>query len=87
MQMGKGNKKSSRLLPSDTEHILGILVSLFTNLASDSAPRIRLLAKFVEGSYEKVDRLLELREDVEGKLGAVEGQIFEERKVRSRSSD
>jgi beta-catenin-like protein 1 len=85
--MGKGTKKSSRLLPSDTEHILGILVSLFTNLASDSAPRIRLLAKFVEGSYEKVDRLLELREDVEGKLGAVEGQIFEERKVRSRSSD
>ncbi|KAL7413013.1 DUF1716-domain-containing protein [Mrakia frigida] len=78
--MGKGSKKTK---PSseDTEHILGLLVSLFTNLASETAPRIRLLAKFVEGSYEKVDRLVELREEAEGRLMGIERAIDEEKKT------
>ncbi|EGG04537.1 uncharacterized protein MELLADRAFT_49123 [Melampsora larici-populina 98AG31] len=65
--MGKKNSnKISRF--EDDEHILGILVSLFFNLESDSASRLRLLAKFVEDGYEKVDRLLEIRESVEVRL-------------------
>ena len=56
-------------------------MSLFTNLASDTPPRIRLIAKFVEGDYEKVDRLLEMREAAEGRLRIVDRDIHQERKV------
>lgn len=62
--------------------MLGILVSLFTNLASESQSRLRLLAKFIEGEYEKVDRLLELREEAEGRLTVVEREIEQEKQVR-----
>ena len=61
------------------EHLLGILVSLFTNLASDSKPRIRLIVKFIENSYEKVERLLEMREAAEGRLKAAELEIAREK--------
>jgi hypothetical protein len=81
-------KKSSRGATSaaeDEEHILGVLVSLFSNLDSDSAPRIRLLAKFVEDEYEKVDRLLELREAAEARVKGREGELAAERRVSSPS--
>lgn len=67
-------------------HIMGILVSLFTNLASDTAPRIRLIAKFVEENYEKVDRLLELRETAQSRIRAADLQIAQERKVGSNTA-
>lgn len=83
-----GKKNKSRLGPAaatsaieDEEHMLGILTSLFTNLASDSPERIRVIAKFVEGGYEKVERLLEVREAAEGRLGSVIKEIEHERKV------
>ena len=43
------------------QHLLAILASLLTCLPSDSAQRIRLLAKFAESAYAKTDRLLQLR--------------------------
>lgn len=49
--------------------------SLFSNLASDSVPRIRLLSKFADSEYEKVDRLLELREHAVVRLKATEKEI------------
>lgn len=61
--------------------MLGIMVSLLNNLASDSAPRIRLLSKFVEDEYSKVDRLLELRENNEGRVTVAERGIEAEKKV------
>lgn len=61
--------------------MLGILVSLFTNLSSDSPPRIRLIAKFVEVDYEKVDRLLELRGAAVAKLKTTDHRIVAQRKV------
>jgi beta-catenin-like protein 1 len=64
---------------------LGILVSLFTNLASDTPPRIRLIAKFVEGEYEKVERLLEMREAAETRLRVVDRDIHQERRVSGLS--
>jgi beta-catenin-like protein 1 len=78
-------KKSHRATSAaeDEEHILGVLVSLFSNLESDSAPRIRLLAKFVEDDYEKVDRLLELREAAESRVKSREGELSAERRVRT----
>lgn len=84
---GDGKKKKLGATSSfeDEEHLLGILVSLFTNLESDTPPRIRLLAKFVENEYEKVERLLEMREAAEGKLRSVNRDIATERKVRFMS--
>jgi beta-catenin-like protein 1 len=82
--MGKKSKISvlESIPESETEeHLLGILVSLFSNLASDTAPRIRLLAKFVEGNYEKVDRLIELRDAAEARLVPVERDIARERQI------
>jgi len=82
---GEGKKKKLGATSSfeDEEHLLGILVSLFTNLESDTPPRIRLLAKFVENEYEKVERLLEMREAAEGKLRSVDRDIASERQVRT----
>ncbi|GAA5882380.1 hypothetical protein JCM16303_004097 [Sporobolomyces ruberrimus] len=72
--MGKGNgkKKSSstntQLSSETTEHLVSILSSLFTSLPSDSQPRLRLLTKFIESSYSKLDRLSELREELETRI-------------------
>ncbi|GFZ44825.1 hypothetical protein JCM24511_02551 [Saitozyma sp. JCM 24511] len=84
--MGKGGEGKRKKLGAtssfeDEEHLLGILVSLFTNLASDTPARIRLIAKFIEADYEKVDRLLEMREVAETKLRAVNREIAAERRV------
>lgn len=74
-------KKAAGLTFEDDEHILSILASLFTNLASDTPPRIRLIAKFVENEYEKVERLLELRDAAVDRGRAVEREIAQERRV------
>jgi len=73
-----GNPASA--ISDETGHILGVLSSLFTNLPSESAARTRLLAKFVEGAYEKVDRLLDVRESAGARLRAVDGEIRVEKK-------
>ena len=41
---------------------------------------MRLLAKFVENTYEKVDRLLDLREGAIARLAVVDREIADERK-------
>jgi beta-catenin-like protein 1 len=56
--------------------------SLFSNIASDSTSRIRLLTKFVEGNYEKVDKLLEIRDSAKARLASTEAEIEKEKKVR-----
>lgn len=72
--MGRGDEKKKKkggaggTTHEDVEHILAIVASLFTSLPSDSPPRMRLLAKFVESDYEKVDRLLEIRQDLEARI-------------------
>ncbi|QRV72660.1 beta-catenin-like protein 1 [Ceratobasidium sp. AG-Ba] len=82
--MGKSSKKSktSAAMPAseDTSHILGVISSLFANLESDSPPRIRVLAKFVEAEYEKIDRLIELREQAETRLKITDREIAAEKK-------
>ncbi|KAH8118573.1 DUF1716-domain-containing protein [Phellopilus nigrolimitatus] len=81
--MGKSSKKGKNASPAisdSTVHILGAFSSLFSNLPSDSRPRMRLLAKFVENNYEKVDRLLDLREGAALRLAAIDKEIAEERK-------
>ncbi|KAL9931925.1 hypothetical protein V8E36_009240 [Tilletia maclaganii] len=79
--MGKGfAKKSDAPTLTDEEHILGILISLFNNLASDSPLRTRVLAKFVEIDYEKVDRLLEMRESAQSRLSSAQTTIEREKR-------
>ena len=81
--MGKASKKGKApsAVSDDVGHMLGIISSLFTNLPSDSMPRMRLLAKFVESDYEKVDRLLDIRENAESRLKVIEKEIDQEKKV------
>jgi len=43
---------------------------------------MRLLTKFVETNYEKVDRLLDVRESVRVRLRTAEKMIEEEKHVR-----
>ncbi|KAL9122794.1 MAG: hypothetical protein Q9187_000656 [Circinaria calcarea] len=62
-----------------SEHILGIFASMLRLLPGDSAPRIRLLGKFVEKDYEKVNRIVKLRREYASKLAAVDRSIKEER--------
>jgi beta-catenin-like protein 1 len=82
-QAAKKQKSSSSLPASqDTAHILGVISSLFSNIASDSPSRIRLLAKFVESNYEKVDKLLEIRDQAKTRLKATETEIATETEVR-----
>lgn len=71
--MSKGVKKHHKTVESngisaaaaaseEEEHVVGILVSLLNNLpaSEDNPARLRLLAKFVENDYEKVNRLMEI---------------------------
>ena len=84
--MGRVSKKNKGTDPSvsaseETSHTLSIVSSLFTNLPSESPARIRLLAKFVENNYEKIDKLLEIRESAQRRLEDTEADIEREKKV------
>ena len=61
--------------------MLGVMASLLSNIASDSTSRIRFLAKFVEGGYEKADKLLEIRDNAHTRLKATDAAIETEKKV------
>ncbi|TXT10678.1 hypothetical protein VHUM_02183 [Vanrija humicola] len=88
--MGKTGDKKGRSRGGtfeEDEHLLDIISSLFTNLSSDTPSRLRLIAKFVEKDYEKIDRLLELRRDADGRLKTIDRQISEQRKVHGEDID
>jgi len=79
----QAQKKNLSAPPSeDLSHILGIISSLLTNLPSDSPERIRLLAKFVENNYEKVDKLLDIRDSAHTRLKVTNREIEMDKKVR-----
>ncbi|EWC43646.1 hypothetical protein DRE_01533 [Drechslerella stenobrocha 248] len=61
------------------EHLLGIFASLLRGLPADSAPRIRTLAKFVEKDYEKLAKIMALREDYSRRISAVDKEIAAEK--------
>ncbi|CAG8537622.1 13610_t:CDS:10 [Ambispora leptoticha] len=89
--MRKGLKKFKKMYKSfseteEEEHILGIIVSLIKNLPVDSDHRLRLVQKFTENDYEKVDRLLELRENYEIRVSIIDQEI-EEKKQELEGED
>lgn len=76
--MGNSNKKQkSGETPAseDTSHTLSIMASLFSNIPSDSTERMRLLTKFVENNYEKVDKLLDIRDSAKARLQSTDTEI------------
>lgn len=62
-----------------TEHLLGIFSSMLRSLPANEAPRIRLLAKFVEKNYQAPDRLIQLRHDYTSKVATVNTEVKAER--------
>ncbi|KAF9453073.1 DUF1716-domain-containing protein [Macrolepiota fuliginosa MF-IS2] len=79
--MGKAQKKKNTTAPpEDLSHILGIISSLLSNLPSDTPERIRLLTKFVENNYEKVDKLLEIRDSAHTRLEVTNREIEADKK-------
>lgn len=75
----KQKAKDAQPASEETSHVLGIISSLFTHIASESVERIRLLTKFVEKNYEKVDKLLDIRDAAKSRLKATEKQIDTEK--------
>lgn len=79
--MGKTAAKRRRAAVqthTEMEHILSIVASLWTGLESDSPERLRLLTKFVEREYEKVDRLVEVRAELGARMEKAEEEAEEE---------
>ncbi len=62
-----------------TEHLLGIFSSMLRSLPANEAPRIRLLAKFVEKNYQVPERLIQIRRDYASKVVQVDKEIKAER--------
>ncbi|KAG9006053.1 hypothetical protein FRB94_001034 [Tulasnella sp. JGI-2019a] len=89
--MGKVKKDKSTLTTTsageDASHVLGIISSLFSNIPSDSTARVRLLTKFVESEYEKVDKLLEIREGAEARLVVTNKEIASEKQDMTRDGE
>ena len=63
----------------NTEHLLGMLASMLRSLPANEAPRIRLLAKFVEKDYQACDRLIKLRREYASKVAVIDREIKQER--------
>lgn len=72
----------------NTEHLLGIFASMLRLLPANEAPRIRLLAKFVEKDYQACDRLVKLRREYASKVAAIDREIKQERaRLSTEESD
>ena len=83
-------KQTSKLsaylnLFGDFVHNMSVPSSPQLPAPDDTPPRVRLLAKFVENSYEKPEKLLEIRDSARARLKATEKDIEDEKKVHSTS--
>lgn len=79
--------KKGRVDWESVEHIIGILAGLLRYTPANSASRIRTLAKFVEKEYEKIGRLIELRNEYKGRVEKVYIEISTERERRKGDVD
>eukprot|EP00457_Paulinella_chromatophora_P005290 gb/GEZN01005306.1/.p1 GENE.gb/GEZN01005306.1/~~gb/GEZN01005306.1/.p1 ORF type:complete len:579 (+),score=130.81 gb/GEZN01005306.1/:33-1769(+) len=82
--MGKG-KKSSKTIAQTQEHVVSMLAQLFINLSD--VRYLRLLKKFQENEYEKVERLIELYEEWYKKIEEVENKVVRRAKREGRMND
>ncbi|KAI8074278.1 Catenin-beta-like protein [Gilbertella persicaria] len=85
--MGKGNRKLKKSHSTafneseDEEHITCIILSLLRSTHQQDVQRMRVLLKFTENDYEKVDRLLEMKQQYEQKDNTVKQETIEEEDV------
>lgn len=70
-----------------TEHLVGIFSWMLRLLPGNSAERIRLLAKFVEKDYEKLDKLVKLRIDFAARLRLIDQQLDKEKQKYAEDAD
>ncbi|KAF9168380.1 hypothetical protein DFQ26_009003 [Actinomortierella ambigua] len=66
----------------DEEHVIGVLASLMRNLPPESGHRLRLVNKFFEDDYAKLERLLDVREGYEARVEAIDEQIAKDNEER-----
>lgn len=59
------------------EHITCIILSLLRNLRQEDVQRMRVILKFTEDDYEKVDRLIEMKDQYEKKDNQVKQELAE----------
>ncbi|KAF9305331.1 hypothetical protein BGZ74_010549 [Mortierella antarctica] len=72
---------------AEEEHIIGILASLVRNLPLESGHRLRVVRKFVEDDYAKLERLLDLREGYEARVQAQDEKIARENEEQELDED
>ncbi|KAF9320575.1 hypothetical protein BG006_002754 [Podila minutissima] len=72
---------------AEEEHIIGILASLVRNLPLESGHRLRVVRKFVEDDYAKLQRLLDLREGYEARVQAQDEKIARENEEQELDED
>mmetsp|Transcript_6849 Transcript_6849/g.10833 ORF Transcript_6849/g.10833 Transcript_6849/m.10833 type:complete len:366 (+) Transcript_6849:738-1835(+) len=76
MSRGKKTKKLRKELEESEEHVLSCIVQLFANLSD--IRYLRLLNKFKENGYEKVERLVEVHEKYFSRVENAENAYLEE---------
>ncbi|PSN71646.1 DUF1716-domain-containing protein [Corynespora cassiicola Philippines] len=76
--------KTKKHDPEITEHILGIFASLLRSLPGNSDSRFRLLAKFLEKDFEKINKLVGLRRDYAGRVAAFDERLQQRKKGLSK---
>ena len=62
-----------------TEHLLGIFASMLRSLPANSAPRIRLLAKFEEKNWRSIQTLVQVRREAASRIVIVDKDIQSEK--------
>jgi beta-catenin-like protein 1 len=72
--------KTKKHDPETTEHILGLFASLLRSLPGDSDARFRVLAKFLEKDFEKIDKLVALRRDYAARVAAFDAKLDDRKK-------
>ncbi|KAK7186206.1 hypothetical protein DPSP01_005036 [Paraphaeosphaeria sporulosa] len=76
--------KTKKPDPETTEHILGIFASLLRSLPANTDSRFRVLAKFLEKDYEKVDKLVALRRDYAARVAAFDAKLKDRKRGLSK---
>ncbi|TPX69153.1 hypothetical protein SpCBS45565_g02755 [Spizellomyces sp. 'palustris'] len=88
--MRKGMKKYKKEYKSfseaeEDEHVVSIISSLFKNVTEPTS-RARLMVKFEEADYEKIDRLVEMHKTYAGRVADADKEI-EDRKKELEEED
>lgn len=76
--------KTKKHDPATTEHILGLFASLLRSLPGNSDARFRVLAKFLEKDFEKINKLVSLRRDYSSRVAAFDAQLKDRKKGLSK---